>query len=107
MMNSAVQDKIISDIAKRMAQDIDDEILMGALGWHRLELDEVTVSGTRYLTVHPTNSRNWNDMMTWMVDTFGPSDGKIKSDTRWYSTNARFWFRDEKDRTWFILRWSR
>ena len=84
---------------------------MSAMGWHGLELSEGRVYGARYLTVHPDNGSKWNEMMYWMVSTFGPSGtsenpGCWSSNQRWYANNAKFWFRDEKDLTMFILRWS-
>ena len=107
-MNSIIQDDIISNIARQMAKDIDREVLMGAMGWHELELSEGRVYGARYLTVHPNNGARWNEMMAWMVFTFGPSseDGVWTPDMRWYANNSKFWFRDARDRDWFILRWS-
>lgn len=100
--------QLVEQAAKQMAKDIDDEVLMGAVGWHKLELSEGRVYGSRYLTVHPTNGSKWNEMMDWMVKTFGPSacDGVWTPNMRWYANNAKFWFRNEKDLTLFILRWS-
>ena len=94
-----------------MARDIDTEILMTAMAWKSLELSKGTVYGTEYLTVHPSNSSAWNEMMVWMIAQFGPSGtptnpGCWSPDQRWYANNAKFWFRDEKDLTMFILRWS-
>ena len=102
------QDDIISNIARQMTKDIDTQVLMGAMGWHELELDEGRVYGSRYLTVHPNNSTKWNEMMEWTVETFGPTahDGVWTPNMRWYANNAKFWFRDQKDRDWFGLRWS-
>jgi hypothetical protein len=104
-------DKILNKAARQMAKDIDDEILMTTIGWHDLKLDEGRVYGARYLTVHPENGWHWNEMMAWMVETFGPSGtpenpGCWSPNQRWYANNAKFWFRNEKDRTMFILRWS-
>ena len=50
----------------------------------------------------------WNDMIEWATDTFGPTpkDGVWSPGARWYVNNARFWFREERDREWFVLRWS-
>ena len=100
--------QLVEQAAKQLAKDIDDEVLMGAMGWHKLELSAGRVYGSRYLTVHPTNSWQWNEMMDWMVKTFGPSacDGVWTPNMRWYANNAKFWFRNEKDLTLFILRWS-
>lgn len=94
--------------AARMAKDIDDQVLMDTMGWHEMKLDEGRVYGARYLTVHPGNSWHWNEMMDWMNDTFGPTahDGVWTPGMRWYANNSKFWFRYEKDRTLFILRWS-
>jgi hypothetical protein len=76
---------------------------------YRLEFDEGRVYGARYYTVAPINaSDKWNDMMTWMIETFGPSadDGVWTPSMRWYANNAKFWFRNKKDLDWFVLRWS-
>jgi len=103
-----IEQDLLDRAGKAMAKDIDTEVLMSAMGWHKLELSEGTVYGARYLTVHPTNSTRWDDMTEWMVKTFGPSawDGVWTPDQRWYANNAKFWFRNAKDRDWFVLRWS-
>jgi len=101
-------DNLIEQAAKQMAKDIDAEVLMTAMGWHSLEINEGRVYGARYLTVHPSNGSAWNEMMQWMVNTFGPTahDGVWTPGMRWYANNAKFWFRNEKDLSMFILRWS-
>ena len=103
-----IEQSILNEAARQMAQDIDTELLMTTMGWHKLTISEGRVYGARYLTVHPENSTSWNEMMEWMVTTFGPSacDGVWTPDMRWYANNAKFWFRNEKDLNWFILRWS-
>lgn len=105
---SDVTDAIVQQAAAQMAKDIDDELLMSTMGWHKIELSEGRVYGARYLTVHPNNGWHWNEMMEWMVATFGPSaeDGVWTPGMRWYANNAKFWFRNEKDLTMFLLRWS-
>jgi hypothetical protein len=50
-------------------------------------------------------------MEAWCKETFGASTGSIWSawqepGERWYANNSKFWFRDEADQTWFLLRWS-
>jgi hypothetical protein len=103
-----IEQSILNEAARQIAKDIDDELLMNTMGWHKLELGEGRVYGARYLTVHPENSWQWNEMMDWMVTTFGPSacDGVWTPGMRWYANNAKFWFRNEKDLNWFVLRWS-
>ena len=94
-----IEQEMLERAGNAMAKDIDTEVLMSAIG---------CVYGARYLTVHPTNGTRWDDMTEWMVKTFGPSawNGVWTPDQRWYANNAKFWFRDEKDLTIFILRWS-
>ena len=87
------------------------------LGDYKLHTDVSTVYGKEYYTVQPVgwmhadDNHQWHDMMRWMLDTFGPCSedqgpGVWTPDQRWYVNNAKFWFRDVKDRDWFIMRWS-
>lgn len=78
-----------------------------------LKLSEGTVYGSRYYCVEPIGG-NWMDMETWALDTYGGPGTHIWGDKnapepaqRWYMNNRKFWFKNEKDRTMFILRWSR
>ena len=84
-----------------------------------MELSEGRVYGARYYTVHPVLNSNyghsdrWNDMMTWVINNFGPCTAPIwgadcapQPMQRWYVNNAKFWFRNEKDLLLFILKWS-
>ena len=101
-------DRIIDNLAAQLSKAVDTEVLMDGLGWHKLEINEGRVYGARYLTVHPSNGWKWNEMMQWMIDTFGPTahDGVWTPSMRWYANHSKFWFREEKDLTLFILRWS-
>lgn len=72
-----------------------------------------TVYGAQYYTVAPTMAGvSWRDMSAWCSEIFGPSTGNIwgggtnAPGERWYQNNAKFWFRDESDRDWFMLRWQ-
>ena len=109
-MNSIEQD-ILDRASKRLADDIDKGILM-SMGYvfdFYLEYSTGKVFDKQYLTVAPMNAEGqWGDMMEWMVKTFGPTakDGVWTADQRWYVNNAKFWFRNAKDRDWFVLRWS-
>ena len=78
-----------------------------------LVLSEGTVYGSRYYCIEPIGG-NWMDMELWCLDTFGET-GSIWSETkdltptpckRWYMNNRKFWFKEQKDRDWFILRWN-
>jgi len=81
-----------------------------------LDLSEGKVYGARYYTVEPQFGGHihtwfrtkWNEMVEWCVATYGPApkDGVFEPGGRWYTNNSKFWFREEQDREFFILRWS-
>jgi hypothetical protein len=84
-----------------------------------LVLGQSTYMDTQYYTVEPIGG-NWLAMETWCVDTFGdrsnvwditssyPNEQLTwRERGRWYANDRRFWFLNERDRTMFILRWSR
>jgi hypothetical protein len=74
-----------------------------------------TVYGMNYHTVAPPMfNGHWDDMMEWCEQTFGPT-GSLWQQTknltpepncRWYANNAKFWFRNQKDLDWFIIKWN-
>ena len=78
----------------------------------QLVLNEGTVLGARYYTVEPIGG-NWMDMETWCLDTFGEA-GSIWQQSkdldptlaRYYFNDRRIWFREKKDRDWFVIRWN-
>lgn len=47
-----------------------------------------------------------NEMRDWCNKTYGPKPyGEYYGD-RWMVSNNTFWFKHEKDRTMFLMRWS-
>lgn len=108
---SSLEDYVLDEASRRLGEHIDRMVLAGSglVFEFYLEYSTGKVFGKEYLTVAPMNAEGmWNDMMEWMVATFGPTakDGVWTADQRWYANNAKFWFRDQKDRDWFVLRWS-
>jgi hypothetical protein len=106
-----LEEELLDRAGKAMAADIDRQVLisMGHVFDFYLEQSTGTVFGYKYLPVAPMNAEGkWHDMMAWMIETFGPTakDGVWTADQRWYANNAKFWFREAKDRDWFVLRWS-
>ena len=111
-----IEQDIIDTAAKQLAAEIDRSVLK-SMGYYKdvqLVRDTGTVFGIRYHTVEPRNlewqdsRRMWDDMMLWCLDTFG-ADTSVWSrqpNQRWYVNAGRFWFRDEKDLSWFMLRWA-
>jgi len=57
--------------------------------------------------VRPYNysESEWQDMSQWMINTFDDSNW-LSENARWVGSNRKYWFRNEADRTFFILRWS-
>ena len=111
-----IEQDIINEAADQMALVIDIGV-MKSLGYYKnveFVRSTGTVFGHPYHTVEPRNiewqdsRRMWDDMMLWMVATFGPTakDGVWTLDQRWYVNDSKFWFRDEKDLAWFMLRWK-
>jgi hypothetical protein len=108
---SNLEDYILDEASRRLGEHIDRMVLAGAglVFEFYLEYSTGKVFGKEYLTVAPMNAEGlWGDMMEWMVNSFGPThkDGAWIPNQRWYANNAKFWFRNAKDRDWFVLRWS-
>ena len=80
-------------------------------------LSEGRVYGSRYYCAEPIGG-HWLEMQEWAQGIFGKAGDRIwdsehdrnvfapEADARWYMNNRKFWFRNEKDRIMFILRWS-
>jgi len=106
-----LEEAILEDAAQKISDDIDKQVLksVGFVFDYYLEHSRGTICGQEYLSVAPMNAEGkWADMMAWMVNSFGPTpfDSIWTPDQRWHVNNAKFWFRDAKDRDWFVLRWS-
>jgi hypothetical protein len=76
----------------------------------RLELSEGTVFGQRYYCVEPQGwiwrDFEFKDMQVWCEATMGREPDNITPNLRWYVSGGQFWFRDEGDRTMFVMRWA-
>lgn len=89
--------RIMEDIYNRPVED--------------LILTENRISGSRYYCVQPVGG-NWKDMEQWAMQTFGepgeiwPNQDFVWPDMpRWVQNNRKFWFRNESDRTMFVMKW--
>ena len=58
--------------------------------------------------VRPCNylESEWQAMSVWMTNTMGNSNWSVEH-ARWVGSDRKYWFRDESDRTLFLLKWSR
>ena len=76
----------------------------------KLICTEGKIYGMRYHCVEPVGG-SWLEMETWAISAFG-NPGSIwenlmpEPEQRWYMNDSKFWFRQEKDSTMFILKWS-
>lgn len=96
----------VSQMYKRLMDDLQN------MPVEELILSEGTIYGSRYHTVQPVGG-NWMNMELWCMETFGGPGDKMWGEPqapeplhRWYMNNRKFWFKDIKDRDWFILRWN-
>ena len=97
-----------AQVLKRLMDDLQAQPVT------ELVLSEGKVYGARYYCVEPVGG-NWRAMEDWCIQTCGETTGSIWAEEvlktaptpgeRWYANNRKFWFRNEKDRTMFILRW--
>jgi hypothetical protein len=80
--------------------------------------EQNTVYGKPYhmITV-PNRGQEWGTQVRWCDEQFGQTTSSITHaegakkrmslpDERWYTNGSHFWFRDEADYVWFLLRWS-
>ena len=84
--------------------------LRGFTEGFRLELTEGTVFGQTYYCVEPQGwiwkDFEWKDMVAWCEETMERQPDTITPNLRWYVNGGQFWFRNQKDRDWFIIRWN-
>jgi hypothetical protein len=75
----------------------------------KLVFGERRIHGSRFYTVEPIGG-NWREMEQWAIDTFGESSSlwvnpEDMDKCRWFGNDRKFWFRNEEDRTMFVLKW--
>ena len=76
---------------------------------YQLRCSVGTVYGEHYYVVAPISAFDkWDSMIKWTIEAFGPSakDGVQTPGHRWYTNNAKFWFKYELDQTTFVLKWA-
>ena len=95
--NQQTIDRLMREINSRPIEDI--------------ILNEGKIHGARYYTAEPIGG-NWREMEAWATQTYGEVGSVWRADKwveqpaqRWYMNDRRFWFRNEADRTMFVLKW--
>jgi len=101
MSRQAGKSTIVKDWAKTLEQ-----FTQG----FRLELSEGTIFGQKYYCVEPQGwiwrDFEFKDMAEWCETTMGREPDTITPNLRWYVSGGQFWFRDDADRTMFVMRWA-
>jgi len=87
------------------------DTLKGFTQGYKLTASTGKVFGQDYYCVEPTgwiwrNEIEWKDMVAWCEETMEREPDTITPNLRWYVNGGMFWFRDETDRTMFMLRWA-
>ena len=80
--------------------------------------EQSTVYGRPYYTILvPNGGKEWGTQVRWCDEQFGQTTSSITHaegaskrmslpNERWYTHDDHFWFRDEADYIWFMLRWE-
>lgn len=72
----------------------------------KLILGTGTAFGVKYHLAEPVGM-DWVAILKWCTETFGEmSHIKDGDKGRWYINNRTLYFRNLKDRDWFVLRWN-
>ena len=99
MINSGFTAKWVDELA-----DIKDTIAQ--LTMKRLDVGSADNQPRWPYWVKPCNysRKEWDEMGYWMIKTFGNGDWMM--DGLWVGSDRKYWFRNEADRTMFLLKWS-
>jgi len=97
MMTAQAIDRLMRDLNSQPISD--------------LIMSEGRVYDARYYCVEPVGG-DWREMEAWCYQAFGDDSYLIWGENkapepaqRWYKNNRKFWFRNEADRTMFVLKW--
>ena len=91
MTGKSAYKRLFDDIYARPIEDI--------------ELTDSKLHGKRIYAARP-HGGSWLNMEAWCVERFGPvGDIWNLEIQRWYMNDRTFFFRDEADRTMFVLKW--
>ena len=110
MSDSESTAKLVSELAEQFIADITMK---------RIETGYADNQPKWPYWVRPCNysESEWWNMDQWIVDTMGESDWSVEharwvgddwsvEHARWVGSDQKYWFRDERDRTLFLLKWS-
>lgn len=81
----------------------------------KLKVEETRLNGSRYYAVGMDfelasleHRVQWFEIEDWCYKKFGerPMNEWPTAGDRWFANDRRFWFRDERDLSLFLMRWS-
>jgi len=98
MSNSILTRQQITDIAEQWINEINMK---------RIETGYADNQPKWPYWVRPYNYDigEWQDMNQWMFNTMDDNNW-LTENARWVASNSKYWFREERDRTLFLLKWS-
>jgi len=97
---------INNQLTARWVNELTDQFIFD-LTMKRLETGHADNQPKWPYWVRPFNysESEWQAMSVWMTETFGDSNW-LKENALWVGSDRKYWFRNEADRTFFLLRWS-
>ena len=95
-----------SGFTAKWVDELTDQFILG-LTMKRLETGYAENQPKWPYWVRPFNydESDWQAMSGWMTEIFGDSNW-LKENALWVGSDRKYWFRNEADRTFFLLRWS-
>ena len=124
MSNKPLQSVLLPIIRRTLPNLIASQIVgvqpMTNLGARPMELGTYETGGVIWYWVRPEepavldladprhSAAYWDEVEAWCTATYGPRNpwAEEGSPHRWSASDRRYHFRDEADRTMFIMRWS-
>jgi len=97
---------INNQITAKWANELTDQFIFD-LTMKRLDVGYADNQPKWPYWVRPFNysESDWQAMSVWMTEIFGDSNW-LKENALWVGSDRKYWFRNEADRTFFLLRWS-
>lgn len=107
---------ILPVIGKFMSQQIANEIIgVQPMTSHSMTVGEMDHACSTWYWVIPPHDLSipWEDMVSrnkeiqnWCDEIYGDKGDWSDPDCRWWASNRKYIFKNEEDRTMFVLRWS-
>lgn len=111
--------KVILPVFKSLIPDIIAREIIGVqpMTSHPMSVGEMDHACSTWYWAQPASSpgqifeleksrQYYHDIETWIENHCGPQGSWHDPDCRWWAANRKYIFKNEEDRTMFVLRWS-